>query len=125
MVLCQIFIDSAKLTDFKNKIIDSTLTSVNSPQNLQRKFGKICDDLAGDYKKEHRKNVKYIDDVFGGSSYKDYKKYKPFSRGKKRKFTYDSNPVPVQSIAVDLQNIYKNVNIDNNTSTYLNKVKFN
>jgi len=121
LVATQIFYDKTKMDDFISKVTNG----ISDTQNFKRKFENICDDLHRDYKREYKKNVDFMNDLTKGSSYKDFRKYKPFSKDKKRVFDFTSVPPGTPTQITDLQNLYKSYNIDSNTSTYLNKIKFN
>jgi len=127
MIIGRILSNSNTKENFISSIISDTLTSVDEPYNLQNKFKNITNDLARDYKKEVEKGDDLFKDFKGDNNYIEYKDgldVKMFPAGKTRKFSYTTVGGTEQQ-KTEIQNLYKSENTNNDTSTYLGKVKFN
>jgi hypothetical protein len=125
MAMSQIFTDSAKLTEFINSIIKGELLAVTTPSPLKDNFQKVTYDIASKYQTEFSANKKIISTFIDGSVYPKYKSYTPYSKGKIRKFTFDTEPPVGETQKNDLQKIYKPRNVDSDKGTFLGKIKFN
>jgi len=127
MAMSQVFTDSAKLSNFIDSVIKGDLLNVTNPMSLKDKFNSVVYEVASSYQSEFAEEKKKINDFINGSVYPKYKTYTPYSKGKTRKFTYDTNlpAPPTETQKKDLQNIYKPTNVDTDKNTFLGKIKFN
>jgi hypothetical protein len=125
MVMSQIFTDSSKLTSFINSIITGDLANVTNPSPLKDKFNSATYSIASTYQTEFTEEKKKINDFITGSVYTKYKTYTPYSKGKIRKFTYDTQPAATDTQKKDLQNLYKPTNVNTDADSFLGKIKFN
>ena len=123
-LLSKVFVDKAKFDEFKSVIIKGGLVSYNKPKKLSVEFDKVCDELRDKFGKQHRNDVKFIDNIMKESSFKEFKKFTPYSKGKTREFTFDSNPLGNTTQIKDLKDLYKQTNVNSDPSTYLGKIKF-
>jgi hypothetical protein len=125
MVMSQIFTDSSKLTSFINSIITGDLANVTNPSPLKDKFNSATYSIASIYQTEFTEEKKKINDFITGSVYTKYKTYTPYSKGKTRKFTYNTQPAATDTQKKELQNLYKPTNVNTDADSFLGKIKFN
>ncbi len=125
MAMSQVFTDSSKLSNFIDSVINGNLLSVTNPAPLKDKFSSAVYEVASSYQSEFAEEKKKINDFITGSVYTKYKTYTPYSKGKTRKFTYDTQPAATDTQKKELQNLYKPKNVDTDPSTFLGKIKFN
>jgi len=125
MIVSRNFEDPNKLTEFKNYIISSEISSNNK---LKKKFDNITDDYAKQYTKELESEVEIFE------KYKESAVYKEFSEGaddlmyplgKTRLLNYTTVPDTTNEAAKKdkLKSLFKTVN-DGPVTSYLGKVKF-
>ena len=125
MAMSQVFTDSAKLSNFIDSVIKGDLLNVTNPASLKDKFSSAVNEVAVTYKSEYDQEKKNINSFITGSVYPKYKTYTPYSKGKTRKFTYDTEPPVSETQKKDLQNLYKPTNVNTETDSFLGKIKFN
>jgi len=125
MVMSQIFTDSSKLTSFINSIITGDLANVTNPSPLKDKFNSTTYSIASTYQTEFTEEKKKINDFITGPVYPKYKTYTPYSKGKTRKFTYNTQPAATDTQKKELQNLYKPTNVNTDADSFLGKIKFN
>jgi hypothetical protein len=125
MVMSQIFTDSSKLTSFINSIITGDLANVTNPSPLKDKFNSATYSIASTYQTEFTEEKKKINDFITGPVYPKYKTYTPYSKGKTRKFTYNTQPAATDTQKKELQNLYKPTNVNTDADSFLGKIKFN
>lgn len=125
MAMSQVFTDSSKLNTFIDSVIKGDLTNVTNPVSLKDTFKSATYKAASLYESEFTEEKKKINDFIVGPVYQKYKTYTPYSKGKKRKFTYDTQPSPTETQKKELQDIYKPSNVNTDSSSYLGKIKFN
>ena len=125
MAMSQVFTDSAKLNSFITSVIKGDLSNVTNPVSLKDAFNTATYKVATLYQTEFTEEKKKINDFINGFVYPTYKTFTPYSKGKTRKFTYDTEPAATGTQKKDLQDIYKPTNVNTDSSTYLGKIKFN
>ena len=92
MVMARVFTDSTKLQGFKDFVISGPLTNKEN-KKIKKYFNQSCDDLADDYRKELKKEEKFITDF---KKNKDYTKFTTgitelmYPKGKVRRMIYSN-----------------------------------
>jgi hypothetical protein len=113
------------LSNFIDSVINGNLLSVTNPAPLKDKFSSAVYEVASSYQSEFAEEKKQINDFINGSVYTKYKTYTPYSKGKTRKFTYNTQPVATDTQKKELQNLYKPTNVNTDADSFLGKIKFN
>jgi hypothetical protein len=129
LVIGRIFSNKDKKEEFKKKIITGSLLNVKSPVNLRKKFDDIVDDLAKKYSKEIEDEEKLFSKTKKSKEYKDLIDgidEKTYPKGKNRKFKYTTvvNQQKIEQQKIDVINLYKTVNVNNDNKTWVDKIKF-
>ena len=120
------FTDNQSIENLKNFLTQNyTPVSENTKTKVLTYLGSISQSIID----EKNAQTTYVDNFFTGQSYLIYKNYNPqvdgvSVKGKDRDFTFTSSG-PTSNQQTNVSNIYKNVNIDNNQSTYNGKKYFN
>jgi len=120
------FTDNQSIENLKNFLTQNyTPVSENTKTKVLTYLGSISQSIID----EKNAQTSYVDNFFTGQSYLIYKNYNPqvdgvSVKGKDRDFTFTSAG-STSNQQTNVSNIYKNVNIDNNQSTYNGKKYFN
>ena len=125
MAMSQVFTDSSKLNNFIDSVIKGDLLNVTNPAPLKDKFKSATYSVASLYESEFLEEKKKINSFISGPVYPKYKTYTPYSKGKTRKFTYNTKPDATDTQKKELQNIYKPTNVNTDADSFLGKIKFN
>jgi hypothetical protein len=120
------FTDNQSIENLKNFLTQNyTPVSENTKTKVLTYLGSISQSIID----EKNAQTSYVDNFFTGQSYLIYKNYNPqvdgvSVKGKDRDFTFTSAG-STSNQQTNVSNIYKNVNINNNQSTYNGKKYFN
>ena len=120
------FTDNQSIENLKN-FLTQNYTPVN--ENTKTKVLTYLSSISQSIIDEKNAQTTYVNNFFTGQSYLIYKNYNPqvdgvSVKGKDRDFTFTSAG-STSNQQTNVSNIYKNVNIDNNQSTYNGKKYFN
>jgi len=122
--LSKMFLDPAKVEEFKKALVQGNLNTISQPSSLTEKINLVVTEIITDFEKQHKLEQKIIEEFLNGSDYPKYKKYTEVGRQKQRSFTFTLNSNPPNSIEKDLKDLYKSVNENNNKDTFIGKVTF-
>lgn len=120
------FTDNQSIENLKN-FLTQNYTPVN--ENTKTKVLTYLNSISQSIIDEKNAQTTYVNNFFTSQSYLIYKNYNPqvdgvSVKGKDRDFTFTSAG-STSNQQTNVSNIYKNVNVDNNQSTYNGKKYFN
>lgn len=124
MVMCRIFSDKNKLTDFITFLLREGLKDINKFEN---KLEKVCNEFKDIVNEELKEQEKYFKKIKDKQEFINYQNSNSFPPNKVRKFKYTTIiPTDKKTEKENLvNNLWKDVNVNTDPKTWEGKVKFN
>jgi len=124
MVMCRIFYDKNKLTDFITFLLREGLKDVNKFEN---KLEKVCNEFKDIVNEELKEQEKYFKKIKDKQEFINYQNSNSFPPNKVRKFKYTTIiPTDKKTEKENLvNNLWKDVNVNTDPKTWEGKAKFN
>ena len=123
MIMARIFENKDKLEKFKSQVIFGDLQNV---PKLKKTFDTACDKFKDKVLKELEEEKKFYTKIAQNKDYLNFINKNIYPLQKPRKFDFTTIPDEVKKVSqqTNIQNLYKSININNDTATFDGKIKF-
>ena len=129
LILSTVILNDKSYEDFKSKILNDIVNKVelrgDGNQEISRVFDSYWKDTIKNIYKNETQSAKTFVEKMEKDKLKNFLKFTPYNKNKKREFTFDQEASPVDAMKKAITNLGKKVNTNTSNKVWNDKIKFN